>query len=138
MGNYLPSIGPQIWVDQYVAETPHSPGRIPKSVISSSSSVPLPGYRSLPDSPSFLSKPMWVFLYSLGCEKRLSVRLRRFSPRVAPYVGVFLMCSLGEVSSISYYSAILISLSLRSFLTLFISLGMYDHCLIFLIYVVAF
>ena len=49
---------------------------------------------SLPFLPDF----MWIFLYSLGCMS-LSASLQFVFSEIVPHVGIFLMCSLGEVSS---------------------------------------
>ena len=68
---------------------------------------PFPGHMYLPDNFSFLPT-QFHFLYPYLSGVVLPV-FSQFSVRILPHVNVFLMCLWGEVSSISSYSAVLIS-----------------------------
>ena len=107
-GTCLPSAG---WGAQYVVQTPPSPGRICKPMISPSSSLSLPRDVSLDliASPPFLPDSLWIFLYSLGCQRVFLPVSSLFSVRIYFHVDVLLMCLWGEVSSAPSYSTILIS-----------------------------
>ena len=60
-----------------------------------------------PDFVSFLTTQIYVDLFQPGLCRNLSANLQLILNNV-PYVDVFLMCSWGEVSSSSFFSAILI------------------------------
>ena len=47
--------------------------------------------------------------YSFGCIRDLLTVFSWFSVRIVPHVDIFLMCLSGEMSSVSFYSTILIS-----------------------------
>lgn len=62
----------------------------------------------------FSSLPTWFcvyFLQSFGYKKSLLPMFSLFSVSIAPHIYVFLMCSWGQVSSVSSYLAILSYLS---------------------------
>ena len=59
--------------------------------------------------PPFLPDSVWLFLYRLDCTGAVLLVPRSISVRISLYVIVVLIFSWGEVRSISFYSAILIS-----------------------------
>lgn len=105
-GTCIPSVRPQGWgvhcgLNSSLSRKDLQAGIIPFPVyvfllgIQVSMTVALP----------FLPNSIWIFPYTLGC---MSPSASLFSMRIAPCIDAFLMCSWGEVSSVSY-SAILIS-----------------------------
>lgn len=90
----LPSVGPQGWGAQYVAYSPHSPGRISDPVFPSSSVFSLVEVGpNLIASPLFLTNSVWIFAYSLGYRRAFLPVFRLVSVIIALKVDVTLMYS---------------------------------------------
>lgn len=109
--SHLPGVRLQGWDTQYVAQTPHSPGRISTHV------TPLPTSVSPPRAPAtslpFLLDSLWIFLSPLVVQESFCRSPVHFQWELLPYVNVLLLCLWEEGSAASALSVCLLDHNLN-------------------------